>query len=170
MNDHEKLQLQKLIAANDSVDTTEQIRQVKHSLKIKDDIEKLYKLKLQHNQLLRQDKNTFNDIATQKCNFLYTNYTDIYHKMVNGNLNMKIFEQFLNVLHDIENGDIDQHEGSFKVGSLLKQIYIDSALSESAKRDEQTPSRNAGKHMNWRDFKLENRNKGKDTNWQNFKK
>lgn len=155
MNDNEKLQLQKLIAANDSVDTTEQIRKVKHSLKIKDDIERLYRLKLEYYQLLRDDKNKFNDIGMNKCSFLYTNYTDIYHKMVNGNLNMKIFEQFLNVLHDIENGDIDQHEGSYKIGTLLKNIYIDSALSESSKRDDNTPSRNAGKsNMNWREFKL----------------
>ena len=73
--------------------------------------------------------------------------------MVNGNLNMKIFEQFLNVLHDIENGDIDQHEGSYKIGTLLKKIYIDSALSESSKRDQETPSRNSGKSMSWREFK-----------------
>ena len=153
MNHHEKLQLQKLIAANDSVDTTEEIRKLKHSIKIKDDVERLYRLKLQHHQLLRDDKSKFDEIGMLKCKFLYTNYTDIYHKMVNGNLNMKIFEQFLNVLHDIENGDIDQHEGSYKVGTLLKQIYIDSALSESSKRDQETPSRNSGKTMNWREFK-----------------
>jgi|TARA_E500000178_G_C16698663_1_gene607160 hypothetical protein len=154
MNEHEKLQLQKLIAANDSVDTTEQIRKLKHSMKIKDEVERLYRLKVEHYQLLREDKNKFDEIGMQKCKFLYTHYTEIYHKMVNGNLNMKIFEQFLNVLHDIENGDIDQHEGSYKIGALLKKIYIDSALSESAKRDEQMPSRNAGKStMNWREFK-----------------
>ena len=154
MNEHEKLHLQKLIAANDSVDTTEQIRKLKHSMKIKDDIERLYRLKTEHYQLLRQDKNKFDEIGMKKCSFLYTNYTDIYHKMVNGNLNMKIFEQFLNILHDIENGDIDQHEGSYKIGTILKQIYIDSALSEGAKRDEETPARNSGNAMSWREYKL----------------
>lgn len=153
MNQHEKLQLQKLIAANDSVDTTEEIRKLKHSIKIKNDVERLYHLKIQYYQLLRDDKNKFDEIAIQQCSFLYTNYTDIYHKMVNGNLNMKIFEQFLNVLHDIENGDIDQHEGSYKIGTLLKNIYIDSALSESSKRDEEKPLRNSGKTMSWREFK-----------------
>ena len=107
MNQHEKLHLQKLIAANDSVDTTEEIRKLKHSIKIKDEVERLYQLKIQYYQLLRDDKSKFDEIGMQKCKFLYTNYTDIYHKMVNGNLNMKIFEQFLNVLHDIENGDIE---------------------------------------------------------------
>ena len=49
MNQNEKLQLQKLIAANDSVDTTEEIRKLKHSIKIKDDVERLYHLKMQYN-------------------------------------------------------------------------------------------------------------------------
>ena len=153
MDQHEKLHLQKLIAANDSVDTTEEIRKLKHSIKIKDDVERLYQLKIQYYKLLRDDKSKFDEIGMQKCKFLYTNYTDIYHKMVNGNLNMKIFEQFLNVLHDIENGEIDQHEGSYKIGTLLKKIYIDSALSESSKRGQETPSRNSGKCMSWREFK-----------------
>ena len=48
MNEHEKLQLQKLIAANDSVDTTEHIRKLKHSMKIKDEVERLYRLKVEH--------------------------------------------------------------------------------------------------------------------------
>ena len=127
MDQHEKLHLQKLIAANDSVDTTEEIIKLKHSIKIKDDVERLYQLKIQYYKLLRDDKSKFDEIGMQKCKFLYTNYTDIYHKMVNGNLNMKIFEQFLNVLYDIENGEIDQHEGSYKIGTLLKKIYIETA-------------------------------------------
>ena len=48
MDQHEKLHLQKLIAANDSVDTTEEIRKLKHSIKIKDDVERLYQLKIQY--------------------------------------------------------------------------------------------------------------------------
>ena len=35
----------------------------------------------------------------------------------------------------IEDGKIDQHEGSYEVGKLLKQIYIDSALKKSEKID-----------------------------------
>ena len=150
MNDHEKLHLQKLIAANDSEDTTERIRELKHSLKIKDDVERLHRLKLE----FYNNKEQLEKVAMHKCHFLYKNYTDIYIKIINDNLNMQIFEQFLNVLHDIENGEIDQHEGSFKVGKLLKQIYIDSALKEGDKREEnQEEPRNKGSGMNWREFK-----------------
>jgi len=149
MNDQEKLHLQKLIAANNSEDTTERIRELKHSLKIKADVETLHRLKLQH----YGDKETLEQVAMHKCNFLYTNYTDIFHKIMNDNLNMQIFETFLNVLHDIENGDIDQHEGSYKVGALLKQIYIDSALKEGEKRPEnQEVPRNKGSNLSWREY------------------
>ena len=37
------------------------------------------------------------------------------------------YEQ-INVLHNIEEGKLDQHEGSFEVGKLLKEIYIDLSL------------------------------------------
>ena len=40
------------------------------------------------------------------------------------------------MLHAIEEGHVDQHEGSFEVGKLLKQIYIDSALRKAGKLDE----------------------------------
>ena len=42
---------------------------------------------------------------------------------------------FLKVLSDIENGELDQHEGSFIVGKILKEIYIDSALKKAEKID-----------------------------------
>lgn len=151
MNAHEKLQLQKLIAANDSIDTTERIRQVKHSTKIKDDVELLVRLKLQYIDNI----DLLKEVAMQKCHFLYNHYTDIYHKIMNDNLNMNIFEQFLNVLHDIENGEIDQHEGSYKVGQLLKQIYIDSAIQEGNKHaDSQPKMLNKGSQISWREYSL----------------
>ena len=150
MNNHEKLQLQKLIAANNAEDTTEHIRELKHSIKIKNDIDTIHRLKQQY----FGDKEEVAQIAMKKCRFLYKNYTDIYHKIINDNLDMQIFERFLNVLHDIENGDIDQHEGSYKIGLLLKKIYIDSALKEGSKREEnQEQPRNSGLAMSWREFK-----------------
>ena len=35
---------------------------------------------------------------------------------------IKILEKFLNILSDIEDGKIDQHEGSYIVGLLLKKL------------------------------------------------
>ena len=68
-------------------------------------------------------------------NFLFTNYTDIYNRIKNDEINIELLFNFLNVLSDIENGEINQHEGSFIVGKILKEIYIDSALKKAEKID-----------------------------------
>lgn len=51
-------------------------------------------------------------------------------------IDLHILTKLLNVLHRIENEKLDQHEGSFEVGKLLKEIYIDSALRKANKQDE----------------------------------
>ena len=45
---------------------------------------------------------------------------------------LRIHRSFLQA---IEEGEIDQHEGSYEVGKLLKELYIDSALRRETKRD-----------------------------------
>ena len=42
---------------------------------------------------------------------------------------------FLSVLEKIEDGSIDQHEGSYLVGTILKKMYIDSALKHEENID-----------------------------------
>ena len=44
-------------------------------------------------------------------------------------------DTYLDVLNKIENGYMDQHEGSYEVGLLLKKIYVDSALKKAEKLD-----------------------------------
>ena len=43
--------------------------------------------------------------------------------------------KFLGILKEIEDGKIDQPDGSYQVGTILKQIYVDSALQKSEKTD-----------------------------------
>ena len=50
-------------------------------------------------------------------------------------IDINILYRFLDILKSIEDGKLDQHEGSFKVGEILKQIYIDSALREEKNLD-----------------------------------
>ena len=47
-------------------------------------------------------------------------------------------EKFLSVLKKIEDGNIDQHEGSYLVGQYLKQLYIDSAIKNQEKINNQS--------------------------------
>ena len=84
------------------------------------------------------DADALNLEAMSDCNFLFTYYTDIYNKIRKDEIDLKILFQFLDVLSKIEEGKIDQHEGSFEVGTLLKKIYVDSALRKAEKLNAET--------------------------------
>ena len=69
-------------------------------------------------------------------------------------------EQFLNVLERIEKGELDQHEGSFIVGTLLKELYVDSALKRGEKLDKEhadaKPKQLEGKQISFSQWKRAN--------------
>ena len=129
MDDSERLHLQKMIKANNVEDQTELIRSLKHSHLLQDDINKLLMLKNKYKN--NQDK--INEEGVVDCEFLFTYYTDIYNKIRKDEIDLNILNRFLNVLRNIEDGEIDQHEGSYIVGSLLKELYVDSALKKADK-------------------------------------
>jgi hypothetical protein len=70
---------------------------------------------------------------------------------------LAILNKFLDVLRKIEDGELDQHEGSFLVGTLLKELYIDSALKKAEKLDELAEKAPEPKHaennISWKQFK-----------------
>ena len=133
MDDFQRLQLQKMIKANDTEDHTEFIRQIKHSSLLREQVNSMIMLKAKY----RDDPDTLNLECMNECNFLFTCYTDIYNKIRKDEIDLNIFFKFLDVLKRIEDGEMDQHEGSFLVGTLLKELYIDSALKKAEKLDEQ---------------------------------
>ena len=62
--------------------------------------------------------------CVNQCQFLFNNYTDIFNKIKTDTLNLTIMDKFLNILKRIEDGELDQHEGSYLVGQHLKRtIY-----------------------------------------------
>jgi predicted transcriptional regulator len=130
MNENEKLQLQKLIKMNNVEDQTQQIRNLKHSQIIKKDIETLLLLKEKIT-----DKDELLSKAMYECGFLFTYYTDIYNRIKNDEIDISLLFTFLEILSKIENEELDQHEGSFMIGKILKEMYIDSALKKSEKLD-----------------------------------
>lgn len=131
MDDNQRLQLQQMIKTNDVTNNTELIRTLKHSYILRDEVNTLLLNKVKN----RETPERVHEECMNECNFLYTYYTDIYNKLRKDELDAKMFFDFLDVLHDIEEGNIDQHEGSFKVGTMLKNIYIDSAIKRSEKMD-----------------------------------
>ena len=160
MNNFDKLNLQKMINTNDVMDETENIRTKKHSDKIKEDIIILLELKKKYFRLARTNVNEFNQLCISRCNFLHNNYTDIFNKVKNDEIDLSILYEFLYVLKEIEDSKIDQHEGSFKVGKLLKHLYIDSALKKSEKlekiNDNKKINLNKLKKISWSEYKEKN--------------
>ena len=67
----------------------------------------------------------------------------------------------MDVLRQIEDNELDQHEGSFLVGSILKELYVDSALKKAEKLDElseKTPEpKGAEVEISWKQFKIMNK-------------
>ena len=153
MNDNQRLQLQNMIKENNVNDQTELIRNLKHSEILRNEIDSLIALKEKYGDDLEQ----INSESIVECGFLFTYYTDIYNKVKKDEIDVKLLYQFLDILKNIEDGKIDQHEGSFLVGTILKEIYIDSALKKSEKLDEQYKKEEEPKcepvKISWNEFK-----------------
>lgn len=153
MDDKARLQLQKMIKANNVEDQTELIRELKHSHLLQNDINNLIVLKAKY----RNNQDKVNEEGMTECGFLFTYYTDIYNKIRKDEIDLKILNQFLNVLRRIEDGELDQHEGSFVVGTLLKEMYVDSALRKAAKLNENQEKEYIEPrevvNISWKDFK-----------------
>ena len=156
MDDNARLQLQKMIKANDVEDMTGLIRELKHSILLRNEINILLKL-------MRDNKNSEDNLfeeASSKCSFLFTYYTDIFNKIRKNEISLTILFNFLDVLEKIEDGKLDQHEGSFEVGKLLKELYIDSALKKADKingsYEKELVVREEPINMSYSDFKKYN--------------
>ena len=132
---------------SDFVDNTDLIRNTQHSELIKNDVNRLLKLKQEYNNINNLD--IYKKMAQIECSFLFKNSNGIFHRLVNDKLELNIMLLLIKTLRKIENGIIDQNEGSVEVGKILKQIYIDKVIVEE-KQDqgnENTLSWNTYKNM-----------------------
>lgn len=159
MDSTERIHLQKMINENNVEDCTAEIRAKKHSNKIKDDVDRLLNLKKKYSRLAQSNPDQFDIMCVSQCNFIFTNYTDIYNKIKKDELNLSILEKLLNVLKLIEDEKLDQHAGAFEVGKILKEMYIDSALTKAERIDKKTGKKmeplkpNKTKNISWKEFK-----------------
>jgi cell division protein YceG involved in septum cleavage len=135
MDDDQRIHLQKMIDANDTQDHTEVIRRVKHSSQIYTDVTTMIKLKHEYERLAKSNPKQFDAICVSRCAFLFTYYTDLYNRLKSGEIDLNLLYKMIKILREIEDGKMDQHEGSFEVGKILKSIYVDSALKRSENLD-----------------------------------
>jgi hypothetical protein len=157
LTNDERLNLKKMITESECGDNTTNIRRIKHSMLMRDDVRKLDTLKNTHTDLKKSHFDDFVILCQNECNFLYANYTDIFHKLVNDELDLTIMTKLLTILKLIEDSKVDQHEGSVMVGKILKELYVDSATKHLAKIDtlqaDEVVEPSVGKPISWGDYK-----------------
>ena len=109
------------------------------------------------------DEIIINDEKSKKLNHGNKLVGDVTNefKLENDELDLEIFSKFLNALKSIEDGECDQHEASYNIGSLLKTMYIDSAVrhankieNKKQKHGKEAPEK-TGKNITWANFKKE---------------
>ena len=150
MDANQRLKLQEMITENNVVDNTQLIRMFKHSDKIRVDVERMSDLHREHG-----DDDNLLEICQRECNFLYNSYTDIFNRLMKHELDTSMLDKVLLTLKKIEDSELDQHEASFEVGTLLKKMYVDSAMKRQKKREEQDKKvdKKKKKAYTWNEFK-----------------
>ena len=83
MNREQRLNLDRMIQENDAQDNTEKIRQLKHSKKIKEDVEIYLNLKNKYERMKNTNFKLYKNILEQKCYFLWQNYTNLFNILIN---------------------------------------------------------------------------------------
>jgi hypothetical protein len=128
MNDEDRLKLKDMITTNGTEDYTLNIRKLKHSEPLRKEIGQLMALMASYPDTTHN--NQFVQQVLIQCPILYGTYPDIYNKLAKGQIKVPIVLKLLQSLKRIEDGILSQHEASYEVGTILRQIYIDSVINK----------------------------------------
>ena len=156
MNPQERLDLKKLIKHQEGEyeDNTDGIRRLKHSAQIQDEIVKMETLKRKYKDEIAQDPESILLKCKEEFPFLYNSYTDIFNRLWKNELNLYIMGQALFALKQIEEGTIDQQEGSVLMGKLFYELFVDSALKRAdALEPSDVPRIYEGEKISWKQYK-----------------
>ena len=159
MNPEERLDLKRLINNNsDYKDNTEGIRKLKHSDLIQSEIVKMEMLKKKDAKTRFEYPKVFEEKCRRECSFLFNKYMEIFNPLLKDELDIGLMNQALSTLKMIEDGEIDQQEGSVMMGKILHRVFVESAMKSGKSIDERESvgsqvARNTGKPISWLDFK-----------------
>lgn len=154
----ERLKLQDMIDKSGASDFTENIRKLRHSKPIKTDVLAVERVKAMNPNMSIDELRVK---ASADAVFLYTHYTDIFNKLIKRDIDIDLLFQLLMILERIENGEFSQHEASVHVGTILKEIYVDSGRragqrldSATSANSDDTEAPNTGRadRMSWAEF------------------
>lgn len=157
---NDRLDLKRLIKnqGDDYKDNTDGIRRLKHSSLILADVLKIENLKVTMAAKRKTRNQDFVNTCQMKCSFLFNKYTDIFNRLLKDELDINLLSDMLSTLKKIEDGTLDQQEGSVIIGKILHKIYVESALTRSRKEEhtedcDKIVERDAGKNISWIEFK-----------------
>ena len=142
--------LNRLIKENDVQDNTEKIKSLKHSSKIRNDVVFIQNIK---RKMKTRNFQSLDKEAIHKCSFLYTNYPNIYNKLLKDEIDIKILYSFLDELSKIENGSQNQHEASYNIGMLLKSLYVDKKIGKEPKKKSNESSKKKTTGLSYAEYK-----------------
>ena len=139
------------------------MRELKHSSIIREEVNKIIS---KRNSITRPSEEEYKTMKFElmvECEFLFKYYTDIFNRVVKDEIDIGMLNTFLDMLEEIENGKHDQHEASFKIGKLLKEIYIDSAMKTAENLNkkydvdgEETIPEAKPLPISWKEYKKQN--------------
>lgn len=149
------LNMKALMESDDYIDNTAKIRELKHSELILEDIAKLCKLKKIYHHMRMVEEEKFNTMCRNAVPLLFNSYTDIYNKVMKDEINMELMVKFVCILKQIEEGELDQYDASVQVGTILREMYVDSAMRKADKlnANEDKPVFVEPVKMTWAEFK-----------------
>lgn len=158
IDDETRLNFDNMLKESGASDNTTKIRQLKHSDKIREQVTLMMEIKKKYPKLKKETKDR---MIESKCTWLWKNYMNIYNKLKKDELNLNILHNFLSTLKQIEDGFLDQHEASVKIGKILKELYVDSAMQQQKKREDAEKKRkkrkgNPVKKLSWNEYKKMN--------------
>lgn len=164
-NMSQRLNLSELVKNSNAIDQTDLIRNLKHSeILLNESNQMLIVLEKYARPFTQKDLENARMECALVSNWLFTYYTDIFNRILKGELDMTMFHKFIGILQQIEEGELDQYNASIQVGTILKEIYIDSAMKKADKLDQsQTQSESSEsnelkkekeqKKMTWKEYK-----------------
>jgi len=150
MNPEQRAKLNDYIDENSTVDLTDTIRESKRSVLVKRDVERMLLFKQIHGNQRLSNTEEFNRKCATECPFLVEEMSFLYEKLRDDKIEMSVFWTFLKTLESIESGELDQHDASYKIGELLKRMYIDTVISGGESNE---PKNN----ISWSDYNKNNR-------------
>lgn len=174
-----RLDLQQMLSGARPVDNTNDIRRLKHSRRIADEVNQFmsHKLNLEWRNTVaafvadnKRGSSAGQDAmdkvlspaqieqeCVDMCPFLVEHYPDLFRRVFRGELDVKVLFELLNALAEIEDGDLTQEQGSEKVGRILFRLYADIRSRQESKNESKNGttegSSTKGAALTWKEYR-----------------